>query len=194
MHSFPPAFCVRAKPNTEPSQSSASNPIGTEKRHSVRVSCAGPRAGGGRRTGHDRRAPVEDRSRVAGEGLHDCRPSGFLPFSIRSTASTAALYWILDSLERSGGSRCYPILEAPEGSVDCVHQFRRPLVDRIRSSYPPMFSAKCQPSVAPQREWHRRHLDYGEAQSFQDFLFCRSLRLIWNVLHAGLAGSPWISV
>src|ERR1700720_326693 len=39
MHSFPPAYCVRAKPNTEPSQSSASNPIGTEKRHSVRVSC-----------------------------------------------------------------------------------------------------------------------------------------------------------
>src|SRR5260370_23293413 len=69
MHSFPPAFCVRAKPNPEPSQSSASNPIGTEKRHNVRMSCAGPRAGGGRRTGHDRRAPVEDRSRVAGEGL-----------------------------------------------------------------------------------------------------------------------------
>jgi hypothetical protein len=46
-HSFPPAFCVRAKPTTEPSQSSASNPIGTEKRHSVTVSCAGPRAGEG---------------------------------------------------------------------------------------------------------------------------------------------------
>ena len=24
--------------------------------------------------------------------------------------------------------QCYPILEAPEGSVDCVHQFRRPLL------------------------------------------------------------------
>ena len=80
MHSFPPAFCVRAKPNTEPSQSSASNPIGTEKRHSVRVSCAGPRVGGGRRTGHNLRAPVEDRSRVAGEGLpRIATPSGFLP-------------------------------------------------------------------------------------------------------------------
>src|ERR1700758_2369384 len=67
-------------------------------------------------------------------------------------------------------------------------------VDRIRSSYPPMFAAKCRPSVAPQREWHRRHPDYGEAQSFQDLLFCRSLRLIGNELHAGLAGSPWISV
>ena len=57
-----------------------------------------------------------------------------------------------------------------------------------------MFSTKCQPGVAPQREWHGRHLDYGEAQSFQDLLFCRSLRLIGNELHAGLAGSPWISV
>ena len=35
---------------------------------------------------------------------------------------------ILDSLERSGESRCYPILEAPEGAVDCVHQLRRPLL------------------------------------------------------------------
>ena len=44
---------------------------------------------------------------------------------------------ILDSLERSGGSRCYPILEAPEGSVDCVHQFRRPwLSNRVRPSLP----------------------------------------------------------
>jgi hypothetical protein len=67
-------------------------------------------------------------------------------------------------------------------------------VDRIRSSYSPMFSTNCQPSVAPQREWNRRHLDYCEAQSFQDLLFCRSLRLIGNELHAGLAGSPWISV
>ena len=107
MHSFPPAFCVRAKPNTEPSQSSASNPIGTEKRHSVRVSCAGPRAGGGRRTGHD-------------------RPSGFLPLLDQEHGFNRCS--ILDSLERSGGSRCYPILEAPEGSVDCVHQFRRPLL------------------------------------------------------------------
>ena len=57
-----------------------------------------------------------------------------------------------------------------------------------------MFSTNCQPGVAPQREWHRRHLDYGKAQSFQDLLFCRSLRLIGNELHAGLAGSPWISV
>jgi hypothetical protein len=67
-------------------------------------------------------------------------------------------------------------------------------VDRNRSSYPPMFSTKCQPGVAPQREWHGRHLDYGEAQSFQDLLFCRSLRLIGNELHARLARSPWISV
>ena len=126
MHSFPPAFCVRAKPNTEPSQSLTSNPIWTEKGHSARLSCAGPRAGGGRRTGHDRRAPVEDRSRGAGEGLPRLPAFGFsYPFSIRSTAYCCS---ILDSLERSGGSRCYPILEAPEGSVDCVHQFRRPLL------------------------------------------------------------------
>jgi hypothetical protein len=65
---------------------------------------------------------------------------------------------------------------------------------QIRSSYPPMFSTKCQPSTAPQREWGRRNLDYGEAQSFQDLLLCRSLRLVGDELHAGLAGSSWISV
>jgi hypothetical protein len=92
MHSFPPAFCVRAKPNTEPSQSSASNPIGTEKRHSVRVSCAGPRAGGGRRTGHDRRAPVEDRSRMAGEGLPRLPAFGF-PTPSRSGARLQPLLY-----------------------------------------------------------------------------------------------------
>ena len=67
-------------------------------------------------------------------------------------------------------------------------------VDRIRSSYPPMFSQSASRVSAPQREWRRRHLDYGEAQSFQDLLFCRSLRLIGDELHAGLAGSSWISV
>ena len=92
MHSFPPASCVRAKPNTEPSQSSASNPIGTEKRHSVRVSCAGPRAGGGCRTGHDRRAPVEDRSRVAAEGLPRLPAFGF-PTPSRSGARLQPLLY-----------------------------------------------------------------------------------------------------
>jgi hypothetical protein len=43
-------------------------------------------------------------------------------------------------------------------------------------------------------EWHRRHLDYGEAQSFQDLLLCRSLRLIGDGLHAAIAGSSRISV
>src|SRR5690242_16456401 len=57
-----------------------------------------------------------------------------------------------------------------------------------------MFSTKCQPSVAPRREWRRRHLDHGEARSFQDLLLCRSLRLVGDELHAGLAGSPRISV
>jgi hypothetical protein len=65
---------------------------------------------------------------------------------------------------------------------------------QIRSSYPPMFSTKCQPSTAPQREWGRRNLDYGEAQSFQDLLLCRSPRMVGDELHAGLAGSSWISV
>ena len=64
------------------------------KKDTALVSCAAPRAGGGRRTGRDRRAPVEDRSRVAGEGLQRLPAFGFLtPFSIRSTASTSALYW-----------------------------------------------------------------------------------------------------
>jgi len=125
-HSFPPAFCVRAKPNTEQSKSPASNPIGTEKRHSVGVSCAGPRAGGGRRTGHDRRAPVEDRSRAAEEGIPTIAGVGFpTPLDQEHGFNRCS---ILDSLEQSGGSRCYPILEAPEGSVDWVHVFRRPLL------------------------------------------------------------------
>jgi hypothetical protein len=125
MHSFPPPL-RSCKPNTEPSQSSASNPIGTEKRHSVRVSCAGPRAGGGRRTV----AIVVRRLRTAagwpGKASNDCRPSGFPPLLDQEHGFNRCS--ILDSLERSGGSRCYPILEAPEGSIDCVHQFRRPLL------------------------------------------------------------------
>jgi hypothetical protein len=48
--------------------------------------------------------------------------------------------------------------------------------------------------MAPESEWHRRHLDYAEAQSFKDLLLCRSLRLIGDELHAGLAGSSRISV
>jgi hypothetical protein len=32
--------------------------------------------------------------------------------------------------ERSDRSECYPVLEAIKGSVDCVHQFRRPLLSR----------------------------------------------------------------
>ena len=84
MHSFPPAFCVRATPNTEPYRSSASNPIGTEKRHSVGVSCAGPRAGGG-----------------AEQVTIGLRVS--YPFSIRSTASTAALYWTAWSAAAEAG-------------------------------------------------------------------------------------------
>ena len=85
-------LCVRAKPNTQPSKSSASNLIGAEKRHSVGVSCAGPRAGGGRRTGHDRRAPVEDRSRVAGEGLPRLSAFGF-PTPSRSGARLQLLLY-----------------------------------------------------------------------------------------------------
>jgi hypothetical protein len=61
-----------------------------------------------------------------GKASHDCRPSGFLPLLDQEHGFNRCS--ILDSLERSGGSRCYPILEAPEGSVDCVHQFRRPLL------------------------------------------------------------------
>jgi hypothetical protein len=114
------------KTNTEPSQSSASNPIGTEKRHSVRVSCAGPRAGGGREhvTTVVRRLSTQPGGR--GRASHDCRPLGFLPLLDREHGFNRCS--ILDSLERSGGSRCYPILEAPKGPVDCVHQFRRPLL------------------------------------------------------------------
>jgi hypothetical protein len=92
MHSFPSAFCVRAKPNTEPSQWSASNPTGTEKRHSVRVSCAGPRAGGGRRTGHD----VVRRLRTAGgrpgKGLPRLPAFGF-PTPSRSGARLQPLLY-----------------------------------------------------------------------------------------------------
>jgi hypothetical protein len=67
-------------------------------------------------------------------------------------------------------------------------------VDRNRSSYPPMFSANCRPGMARESEGRRRHLDYGEAQSFQDLPLCRFLRLIWDELDAGLAGSSGISV
>jgi hypothetical protein len=44
-HSFPTAFCVRAKSNTEPSKSSASNPVGAEKRHTAKTGAA-PRVRG----------------------------------------------------------------------------------------------------------------------------------------------------
>jgi len=67
-------------------------------------------------------------------------------------------------------------------------------VDRNRSSYPPMFSANCRPGMARESEGRRRHLDYGEAQSFQDLPLCRFLRLIGDELDAGLAGSSGISV
>ena len=67
-------------------------------------------------------------------------------------------------------------------------------VDRNRSYYPPMFSANCRPGMARKSEGHRRHLDYGEAQSFQDLPLCRFLRLIGDELDAGLAGSSGISV
>jgi hypothetical protein len=36
-------------------------------------------------------------------------------------------------------------------------------------------------------EGRRRNLDYSKAQSFQHLLLCRSLRLISDELHAGLA-------
>jgi hypothetical protein len=62
------------------------------------------------------------------------------------------------------------------------------------SSHPPMFSAKYRPGVAPESQWHRCNFNYGKAQSFQDLLLCRSLRLIGDELHAGLAGSSRISV
>jgi hypothetical protein len=64
-----------------------------------------------------------------GKASHDFRPSGFLPLLDQEHGFNRCS--ILDSLERSGGSRCYPILEAPEGSVDCVHQFRRPLLSSL---------------------------------------------------------------
>ena len=67
-------------------------------------------------------------------------------------------------------------------------------VDRNRSSYPPMFSANCRPGMARESEGRRRHLDYGEAQSFQDLPLCRFLRLIGDELDAGLARSSGISV
>jgi hypothetical protein len=67
-------------------------------------------------------------------------------------------------------------------------------VDRNRSPYPPMFSANCRPGMARESEG-RRHLDYGEAQSFQDLPLCRFLRLIWDELDAefprdGFADTP----
>jgi len=43
-------------------------------------------------------------------------------------------------------------------------------------------------------EGRRRNFDYSNAQSFQDLLLCRSLQLINDDLHAGLAGSSRISV
>jgi hypothetical protein len=43
-------------------------------------------------------------------------------------------------------------------------------------------------------EGRGRNLDYGEAQSFQDLLLRRSLRLIGDELHTGFAGSSRISV
>ena len=57
-----------------------------------------------------------------------------------------------------------------------------------------MFSANCRPGMARESEGRRRHLDYGEAQSFQDLPLCRFLRLIGDELDAGLAGSSGISV
>ena len=43
-----------------------------------------------------------------GKASHDCRPSGFLPLLDQEHGFNRCS--ILDSLERSGGSRCYPIL------------------------------------------------------------------------------------
>jgi hypothetical protein len=43
-------------------------------------------------------------------------------------------------------------------------------------------------------EGRKRNREYDVAQSFQDLLLCRSLRLIRDELHAGFAGSSQISV
>ena len=109
------------KTNTEPSKSSALNPIGTEKRHSVRVSCAGQRAGGGRRKGHDRCGPVRTAAGWPVKASHDFGLRVSYPFSIRNTASTTALHWTPWSEAAEAG---LSILEAPKGAVDCLDQFR----------------------------------------------------------------------
>jgi hypothetical protein len=52
---------------------------------------------------------------------------------------------LLDSLERSDGSGCYSVLdlEAPKGSVECVHQFRRPLLSsREHPSLPALLRSR----------------------------------------------------
>jgi hypothetical protein len=43
-------------------------------------------------------------------------------------------------------------------------------------------------------EGRMRNLDHSETQSFQELLLCRSLRLIGDEFHAGLAGLSRISV
>src|SRR5437763_7832612 len=54
------------------------------------------------------------------------RPSPFFGFptalSIKSTGLGPVLF--ADSREPSRGSRCYSVLEATKGSIDCVRQFR----------------------------------------------------------------------
>jgi hypothetical protein len=62
------------------------------------------------------------------------------------------------------------------GAIEQGFLFRE--VDRNRSSYPPMFSANCRLGMARESEWHRRHIDYGKAQFFQDLPQYRFLRLI----------------
>jgi len=48
---------------------------------------------------------------------------GYIPFPIKSTIFRPVLF--ADNRERNDRSGCYSVLEAPKGSVDCVHQFRR---------------------------------------------------------------------
>jgi hypothetical protein len=80
---------------------------------------------------------------VAGRGLPRLPALGFpTPLDQKHGFNRCPL---LDSLERSDGSGCYSVLdlEAPKGSVECVHQFRGPLLSsREHPSLPALLRSR----------------------------------------------------
>jgi hypothetical protein len=109
MHSFPPAFCVRA--NLTPNHPNRRHRTQSGPKKTQRCELRGTTSWWRAPTGHDRRAPIEDRSRVAREGLPRLPAFGF-PTPSRSGARLQPL---LDT-GQPGAKRRKQVLSDPRSA------------------------------------------------------------------------------